>query len=63
MAAIHFNAARQSKPFGNRRTEAHGAPDADQNLFGCGFVTLAVGDAVGAIFVLKTLIYLLHLNH
>ena len=72
MAAIHFNTAPQRKPFGSRRTEARGAPGADQDifgespfgqdLFGYAFVMLAVGDAIGVIFVLKTLIYLLHLN-
>jgi hypothetical protein len=62
MAAIHFNAAPQRKPFGNRRTEARGAPDAEQDLFGCAFVMLAISDAVGVTFILKTLIYLLHLN-
>jgi F0F1-type ATP synthase membrane subunit c/vacuolar-type H+-ATPase subunit K len=62
MAAIHFNAARQSKPFGNRQTGVRGAPDADQDLFGCVFLMLAIADAVGVIFVLKTLIYLLHFN-
>jgi hypothetical protein len=37
--------------------------DAGQDFFDFSFVMLAVGDAVGAIFVLKTLIGLLHLNH
>jgi hypothetical protein len=63
MATIHFNAARQRRLFGNRRTDAPGALDAGQDLFGYGFVMLAMGDAVGAIFVLKTLICLFHLNH
>jgi hypothetical protein len=62
MAAIHFNAARRRKPFANRRTEVRGTPDADQDLLGCSFVMLAIGDAVGVIFVLKTLVYLLHFN-
>jgi len=67
MAAIRFNTAPQRKPFENRRTEARGAPGADQDLYGrslfsYAFVMLAVGDAIGVIFVLKTLIYLLHLN-
>jgi hypothetical protein len=67
MAAIHFNTAPQRKAFGNRRTGARGAPGADQDIFGqdffgCAFVMLAVDDAIGVIFVLKTLIYLLHLN-
>ena len=63
MATIHFNAALQRRPFGNRRTEALGASDAGQDFFGYGFVMLAIGNAVGAIFVLKTLICLLHLSH
>jgi len=63
MTAIHFNAAPKRKPLGNRPTEARDEPDADQDLFGYVFVMLAIGNAVGVIFVLKTLIYIFRLAH
>jgi hypothetical protein len=46
----------------SRRREVNSTPDADQDLFDYAFVMLAIGDIVGAIFVLRTLIHLLHLN-
>jgi hypothetical protein len=46
----------------SRLGEVHRTPDADQDLFGYASVMLTIGDVVGAIFVLRTLIYLLHLN-
>jgi hypothetical protein len=45
----------------NRRTEVRGdTPQADQNLFGYAFVMLAMGDAVGVIFLLRILAYFFH---
>jgi hypothetical protein len=46
-----------------RRDTASGPPDDDQGILGCALVMLAVGDAVGAIFVLKIAIDLLSLNY
>lgn len=57
MAAINFIDKET-----NRQTEVRGdAPQADQNLFDYAFVMLALGDAVGVIFLLRILAYFFHL--
>ena len=57
MAAINFIDKET-----NRQTEVRGdTPQADQNLFDYAFVMLALGDAVGVIFLLRVLAYFFHL--
>ena len=46
-----------------RRRDTASGPHGDQGILGCALVMLAVGDAVGAIFVLKIAIDLLSLNY
>jgi hypothetical protein len=46
-----------------RRDTASGLSDDDQGILRCALVMLAVGDAVGAIFVLEIAIDLLNLNY